>query len=1125
VLQAIVHWSIHNRAAVLVLAALLLAAGVYATLDARLDVFPEFAPPQVVIQTEAPGLAPVQVEQLITGPIENAVHGIPRLATLRSQSIQGLSVVTVVFQDGTDVYRARQQVNERLGELAGQLPPEVKKPPRMAPLTSATGRLLTVGFTSDRLSPMDLRDQVQWNIRPQLLAIKGVAQVTIYGGAVRQFQVQLDPEALNARGLTVSDVLDAARQATGISGAGFQENTGQRTVLRVEGQIRSPRELGDTVVATVEGTPIFLHDVARVVLGPEPKFGDASVWDERVEQQENKRAPVRAAAVVGLAAAGPMTPLAELRPERVSKPAVVLVISKQLDEDTRRVTRHVEEKLDELAPQLAQLGITYHPALFKQANFIDHAVGNVTESLAIGAILVSVVLFLFLFNVRTAIISLTAIPLSLLSAVLVLWACGVGLNTLTLGGLAIAVGEVVDDAIIDVENIYRRLRENARKDRPQSALGVVLSASLEVRTAVVYATFIVVLVFVPVFFLSGIQGRLFAPLGYAYVLAVLASLAVALTVTPALSLLLLPSGVRSQESRVRSQESGVRSRERIPDPCPLTPDSCSDEPWLLRNVQRGYERLLRLCDREWPLVVTVTVVLIAAAGWALSQFGGAFLPELRENHFVVHMRGLPGTSLNLSMDAGERVTRLLRQEPKLGPLIRSIAQQAGRAELGEDTAGVEYNEIEVDLRPVGAEQAEEIQEQINEFLNRNIAGFSFEAMPFLKERISETLSGTLAQVAVKVYGDKLEAVDRAAERIAAMLGKIEGAKQVRIEPQTGAPELVVRPRWSGAARLGIRNAHLLDAMHSAFQGAEIGSVYDRNRIIDLTVVLGPGMRNDPEMIGNLWLNVPGAGASDVRQRKSDTGHVKSEVSEGRVQLRQVADVFLSDGRFLIAHEQGLRRQVVTCNVQGGDVEGFVRKATAAARSLPLPVGVSRPEFTGEHEARRQTQKQLLIWSLGAGTGVLLLLWLVFRSLRRLVLVLINLPFALVGGVAAVYLSGGNLNVGALVGFVTLFGITMRNSIMMVSHWQHLHEVEGMAWGPELVWRGARERLAPVLMTALVTGLGLLPIAVGTGEAGREIEGPMALVILGGLLTSTALNLLVLPLLYRRFGADVGSAPR
>jgi CzcA family heavy metal efflux pump len=1052
-LQAIVAWSIRNRVVVVVLAVLLLAAGLYATREARLDVFPEFAPPQVVVQTEAPGLSPAEVEQLVTLPIEYAVNGIPRLDVLRSQSIQGLSVITVIFQDGTDIYRARQQVTERLAELAGQFPTGVRAP-RLAPLTATTGRLLTVGFTSEALSPMQLRDRVQWVVRPRLLAVRGVAQVTLFGGEVRQFQVQVHPAALAARNLTLTDVLEATRQASGIRGAGFVEDASQRLTLRVEGQVGSAAALGATAIASAEGTPVRLRDVARVTEGAEPKFGDAAIDGQ---------------------------------------PGVVLIAYKQFDGDTVSITRQLEAELDGLQPLLKREGITYHPALFRQASFIAQAVGNVTQSLLIGAVLVAVVLFLFLFNLRTAFISLTAIPLSLLGAVLVLWAWGVSLNTLTLGGLAIAAGEVVDDAIIDVENIFRRLRENNRLGQPDSAATVVLSASLEVRSAVVYATFIVVLVFVPVFFLTGLQGRLFAPLGYAYVLAVLVSLGVALTVTPALSLLLLPRA------------------------------GGAEEPPLLRRLQGGYERLVRRLDRELPLVLAATIVLVVAAGWALFHFGGAFLPELRENHFVVHMRGIPGTSLPQSMTSGGQVTRALQKIEA----VRSVVQQAGRAELGEDTWGVEYSELEVDLKPLGAEDAEQVEREIKEVL-KNFPGYSFEVLPFLSERIQETLSGSIAPVAVKVYGDDLAAVDRAAQDIAAVLGKVPGSDNVRPEAQTGAPELVIRVRPEDLARRGLRNAHVLDAVHAAYQGAEVGQVFDRNRTIDLVVILDPEARTDTEAVANLWLSVPGgetyrpsteaeSAGGDSGPRSGPAPGVDAPRSgAGRVQLKQVADVFLADGRWLVAHDGGLRRQLVTCNVQGRDVESFAAEAERRVGQLALPQGVSYV-FTGEREAKRTAQRELLLLGLAAGAGILLLLWMAFGSLRRLLLVLINLPFALVGGVAVVYLMGGVLDVGALVGFVTLFGITVRNSIMMVSHWQHLQEVEGLPWGPELVFRGARERLAPVLMTALVTALGLLPIAVGTGEAGREVEGPMALVILGGLVTSTGLNLGVLPVLYRRFG--------
>jgi CzcA family heavy metal efflux pump len=1025
-LTSLVHWSLRNRVVVVTLAVFLLVLGAYAASHARLDVFPEFAPPEVIVQTEAPGLSPAEVEQLVTLPIETAVNGLPRLAVLRSRSIQGLSVVSVVFRDGTDIYRARQQVSERLAELGGQLPEGVR-PPRMAPLTSATGRLLTVGFTSTTLSLQEVRDQVQWVIRPRLLGVEGVASVNLFGGDVRQFQVILDPSAVAARGLTVTDVLEAARQASGIRGAGFVENDRQRLTLRADAQVRSASQLGETLLVPTGN--VRLRDVAAVVEGAAPKFGDAAIN---------------------------------------GTPGVVLIVARQVEADTPQTTRRVEEELDRLRPLLQRQGIVYHPALFRQANFIEHAVGNVTHSLLLGAVLVAVVLFVFLFNFRTAFISLTAIPLSLLGAIIVLWACGISLNTLTLGGLAIAVGEVVDDAIIDVENIFRRLKENARLSNPKSSIEVVLSASLEVRSAVVYATFIVVLVFVPVFFLSGLQGRLFAPLGYAYALAVLTSLLVALTLTPALSLLLLPGA------------------------------SGAEEPPLLRGMQGGYERLLRSLDRAPVMLTTLTGLLLAAGGWALWNCGGAFLPELRENHFVIHMRGLPGTSLPESMAAGKRVTRLLAAHPS----VISVAQQVGRAELGEDTWGVEYSELETDLRHDETDPAR-VQRELYRS-TRDVPGYFFEVMPFLTERIKETLSGTTGTVVVKVFGDDFRSIDATADAVARLLGGIPGNQTVMVEPQTGAPELVIRVRPEDALRYGLRNAQVLDAVHTAFQGATVGQVYDRNRIIDLVVRLDDAARADPEVIPELWLSVPGAPAGEVG------------VTAGKVRLKQVADIYLSNGRFLIAHEGAVPRVAVTCNVVGRDVESFVIELEQKLAKLPLPEGVYC-RLGGELEGKRTAQRELLLLSLGVAGGILLLLWLAFGSVRRLALLLLNLPFALVGGVAAVWMAGGVLDVGGLIGFVTLFGITLRNGIMMVSHWQHLHEVEGMEWGPELIFRGARERLAPVLMTALVTALGLLPIAIGSGQAGREIEGPMAQVILGGLITSTVLNLFVLPILYRRLG--------
>ncbi len=1025
-LQAIVKWSVQQRFVVVILAAVLLGAGFYATRHAALDVFPEFTPPQVTVQTEAPGLSAAEVEQLVTTPVETAISGLPRFEVSRSQSIQGLSVVTLIFRGGTDIYRARQLVSERLAELTGKLPAGVKAP-RIAPLTAATGRLLTAGFTSDKLSPVELRDRIQWQLRPRLLGVEGVASVTIFGGGVRQYQVQVNPDHLAARGLTLTDVLDASRMSGGVRGAGFIEQPGQRLTLRVEGQIRSADELGEAVVVASAGTPVRLRDVAVVTEAPEPKFGDATVN---------------------------------------GTPGVLIVVAKQYEGDAYEITRRVEAEIGRMRPGLEAEGIVYHPALFRQANFIDAAVGSVTHALLLGAGLVVVVLILFLFNLRIAFISLTAIPLSLLGAILVLWGFGISLNTLTLGGLAIAVGEVVDDAIIDAENIFRRLRENARLDHPRPAAEVVVSASYEVRGAVIYATFMVVLVFLPVFFLSGLQGRLFAPLGYAYVLSVLVSLAVALTVTPALSMLLLP---------------GTKG---------------ATEPPFVRWLQRVYELVLRRLDREIALVTTVVALLLVASVWAMSGFGGEFLPELKENHFVVHMRGLPGTSLEQSLATGNQVTKSLHRNKG----VRSVAQAVGRAELGEDTWGVEYSEFEVDLNPLDPEQYELFEDYLRYTL-ADRAGYTFEMMPFLSERIKETITGTPAAMAVKVYGDDFDAVARNAEEVACILESVPGHADVRVEAQTGSPELVVRVRPTDAARHGLRTQAVLDAVGTAYQGASVGQVYDRNRVIDVSVLLDPASRNDPQRVAELWLHTP----------------------TGRVQLKQVADVFLSDGRFLIAHENGLRRQIVTCNVRGRDVESFASEVERRVGAMPATPGVT-VAVTGEHESRRTAQREILLLGGTAGLGVVVLLGMALRSFRALVLVMANLPFALIGGVAAVYMTGGVLDVGALIGFVTLFGITVRNGLMMVSHWQHLHDADGMPWGAELVIRGAKDRLAPVLMTALVTGLGLLPIALGSGEAGKEVEGPMAQVILGGLVTSTALNLLVLPMLFRRFGFPRPEAP-
>ena len=1021
-LKWLVDFSLRFREVVITLGLVVLGYGVYIASRSQLDVFPEFAPPQVVIQTEAAGLSPEQVEQLVTRPIETVVNGVAHLESIRSQSIQGLSIITAVFAEGTDVFQARQMVSERLVEVASRIPQRAG-PPTMAPLTSATSDVLQVGLTSEKRSLMEIRTFADWTLRPRLLAVPGVAKIVVFGGEVRQLQIQVRPDRLLQFGISIDDVLDSARRATGVRGAGFVDTPNQRVVFRTEGQQLSPQQLGDVVLRHKDGRSVRLKDVATIAERPEPMIG--------------------AAAIQGT-------------------PGAVLVVSSQYGANTLEVTRAVEAALEEMEPAARSLEITIHPKLFRPANFVETAIGNIRSSLLIGAVLVTIVLFFFLADVRTALISMMAIPLSLLGAIIVLNRFGVSLNTLTLGGLAIAIGEVVDDAIIDVENILRRLRENHLRPDPRPVFQVVFDASLEVRSAVVYATFVVALVFLPVITMSGIQGRLFAPLGIAYILAILASLLVALTITPALCLVLLPKRARVDHT-----------------------------PSHVARFKRRYRQALERISKHPRAVLTTVAALCLIALAMLPFFGGAFLPELREGHFIVHMSAVPGTSLEQSLAVGREVTKELDKNPH----IRSIAQRAGRAEQADDTWGTHYSEINVDLVPLSGEEAESVQSEIRAALVK-FPGVYFAIKPFLTERIEEILTGIRGQVAIKIFGEDLDQIDRAAQDVARVVSSVPGAVDVQVESQPGLPEMVVQLRPERLLQFGFQPVSVMDAVQTAYQGTNVAQTFEGNRVFDVTVILDDTARRNPEAAGGLMLqNLEGT----------------------RIPLRQVAEIYPTTGRYVILHEATRRRQSVSANVTGRDVSSFVAEAKQRiAKDVRFPAGVY-PVFTGTAEAQAQSQQEILVSSIIAGVAILLLLAMAFHNVRNLMLVLANLPFALAGGVLAIFFSGGWLTLGSLVGLVTLFGISTRNSIMMISHFEHLVTAEGESWGLETALRGAAERLLPVLMTALVAALGLLPIAIGSGDPGREIEGPMAIVILAGLVTSTALNLLVLPTLALRYG--------
>lgn len=1019
-LKRIVELSLRYRGVVLVLGCLVAAYGVYVAQRARLDVFPEFAPPRIVVQTEAPGFSAEEVEALITRPLEYGLNGTPDLDKIYSQSIQGLSVVNLVFKDSADIYRVRQMTGERLTEIAGELPAGAETP-RMGPLTSSTSTTLALGLVSDELTPMELRTFADWTVRLRLLGVPGVARVEVFGGEVRELQIQVIQDRLVAYDLSVNDVLAAARQATGIRGAGFIENENQRIVIRTRGQSLTPDDLGEVVLAHREGFSVRLKDVAHVVEGAEPKLGDAQV---------------------------------------MGQPGVVMVIHSQYGANTLEVTQRLETALEKLKPLLAARHVTLYPALFRPANFIEASIHNINVSLLIGGVLVVLVLSFFLANLRSAFIAFITIPLSLLAAVVVLEWWGASLNTITLGGFAISIGVVVDDAIIGLENVWRRLRENRARRNPRPLQSVVLEATLEVRSPIVYATFIVAAVFWPVLMMSGVNGRLFAPLAMAFILATLASLVVAVTLTPALCFLLL------------AKAKAV-------------------EPAYIARLKRWHRRCLEIVSRRPRTIIVLTVAVCVAAAAALPFFGGEFLPEFKEGHYVLRVLATPGTSTRASLKLGTAITRQLLKNPR----IRSVAQQIGRAEQGEDTMGPEFSEFHIELRNVGGEEEEETKAQIRATLEK-IPGISFAVTPFLEERMEEVLSGGSGEVVINVFGNDLESMDRTAEAIRRVVAAVPGAADVLLQSQSGSPEMTVRLRKDRLQQFGFDPVEVLGAVQTAYQGTIVAQTYDNNRVFDVRVVMDPDSRADPEGIGDLL----------IRNSSGTT-----------LPLKELAEVAPSSGRYVVVHEDTLRRQQITCNVEGRDTASFlaeVKRRIQSRVTIPPELSVT---YGGAAAAQTTARRELFFHSATAGVVIVLLLSIVFANVRNMLLVLANIPFALAGGVLAAFLTGGSLSVGSMVGFVSLFGISTRNSILMISHYEDLAAEEGVAWNLETALRGATERLLPILMTALVVALGLLPIALGSEQAGKEIEGPMAIVILGGLITSTALNLLVLPTLALRHG--------
>jgi CzcA family heavy metal efflux pump len=1021
VLGSLIVGSLRHRFAVLSIAALLASFGLFSLRGANYDVFPDFAPPQASIQVEAPGLSPEQVETLVTRPIESAIAGVPGVVAIRSNSIQGLAIVTIVFDAASDVFRVRQQLTEAMTGLAKQLPEGVEDP-RLTPLTSSTGTVMIASVTSDVASPMRLRTVTDWTIRPRLLAVPGVAKLTIFGGEVKQYQIGIDPARLARFNLSLEDVQRAAQRTLGVRGAGFIDNPNQRIVIQARDDASAISRLKGAVVAQRGPHRLTLGEVATVSAAAEPPIG-ASLIDGR--------------------------------------PGIQIIVSAQYGANTVKVAAGVDRVIAELNRELAPDGITIRGDVFRPARFIQTALGNLGEALIIGGLLVTGVVFLFLWNLRMVLIALTAIPLSLLAAAVTMNALGYSLNTMTLGGLAIAVGLLVDDAVIVLENVYRRSRENRAADSPAPRMEVVAAATYEVRSAVVFATLAIALMFAPVLSIQDVAGRLFGPLGLAYILATLASLAVALTVTPALCSVLI-------------------DLDRVP----------VQDPPIGRGLKHRYRTLLGWVDRRLIAVTAVAVGIAVGILSTVPSFGTSFIPELKEGHYVALMTLAPGSSLDASTRLGARVADALLKVPH----VRLVAQRTGRADKADDVFGTNYSELEIDLAPTDAEGQERAEAGIRSTL-RHFPGATFAVRTFLSDRLDEVISGYTAPVIVRAAGTDLDALDSAAAQIAGAITTVKGAVDVRLQNPTGVPELSIVLDDQALARWGFDALNVLEDVAAAYRGAEVGKVYQGDRVFDAAILLDADLRRRPESVSGLMLKAP---------------------SGTFVRLGELAGIRQITGRYGVLHEGGRRVQIVTADTRDENIGAFAVRVKEKIAALRLPPGVT-VELAGAAEAQSRSMTGLLINSCLAAGGMVLLLSFTISRPRNLALVFLNLPFAMVGGIVAVLATGAIASLGALVGFATLFGITLRNSIMMIAHYEHVTQVEGRPWSLETAIEGAADRFSPILMTSLATALGLLPLALGSGAPGREIEGPMAIVILGGLISSAALNLLVLPALALRWG--------
>ena len=1048
-LNHVIQFSIRHRFLVLCAAVMLLIYGGGVVSRMPVDVLPDLNRPVVTILTEAHGLAPEETETLVTFPIETLMNGASGVQRVRSASSAGLSIVWVEFGWETDIFRARQIVNEKLQLAQARLPEEMTT--SLGPISSIMGEIMLVSLSSKdgSTSPLEVRSLADWVVRQRLLAVPGVSQVVPIGGGTKQYQVLTNPGRLQQYGVTLEQLLHAVRGSNQNTTGGFLQQGSQEAVVRIMGRARTLEDIGRTVVTVAGGVPVTVGQVADVRLGSPLARGDASVQGE---------------------------------------PAVILSIQKQPNANTLALTRTLDRALSEVQASLPpDVQINRH--LFRQSEFIETAIHNVEEALRDGSILVFLILMAFLLSFRATFVSLTAIPLSFVVAMLVLDRFGITVNTMTLGGLAVAIGLVVDDSIVDVENVVRRLRENRAKPNPDPPLQVVYRASAEVRNSIVFATLIIIVVFLPLISLEGMEGRVFAPLGLAFIIALTASLLVSLTVTPALCGYLLA-------------RPGARLRRLLRGSGAVESQDAGHDPWLVRHLKRLDAPLVRWSLRHRGLVIGAALVMVAAAGSLFTRMGREFLPPFNEGSLNASAILPPGTSLAESNRIGALIEKLILTVPE----VAHTGRRTGRAEMDEHAEGVNHSEIDIGLKaPEDGPRRplKEIQAEIRSKLAQ-IPGVVIALGQPISHRLDHLSSGVRAALAVKVHGPDLGELRRRAEEVRATMGRVPGVVDLQVEPQIEVPEVRVTIRRDEAARYGLQPAVLATTLEAALHGEVVSQILDGQRTYNLAVWFDEAARGDLDAIRSTLVDTP-------------TG--------ARIPLAQLADVRKTTGPNTINRENVSRRIVVQANVQGRDLNSVVTDLQERMKAVQAgwPAGYF-VEYGGQFESQQAAMSRILFLGVFTVLAIFLLLFVALGSWRLALLVMMDLPLAMVGGVVAVFLTGGVLSVASMVGFITLFGIATRNGIMVLSHYLHLMREEGEVFGEKMIVRGTLERLSPVLMTALCAALGLLPLALSAGQPGKELLQPIAVVILGGLISSTLLDQMVTPALFSLVGArEFGSA--